>query len=147
MADQLIPYVDRLESDVQTSGTTLVSCTDLAFTLAASSYYAFLFMVLFQTEGPLQGVKLALLGPANPNLLVYTIKIPTSLTSFIEQMRRAYDDPVTSQTIDSSNPGLAVIEGLVFTGVTAGDLMVRFASSNNNQATLKAGSAGNLWLW
>ena len=138
------PATVRLTADATNSTTALADATGLSFAVSAGAFYAFQFLVMFQTEGTASGIKLAANAPAN-SYIVYNISTPLTATTATLSNRRAVNTGAATASIDAANANtLAVFDGLL-APTAAGTLILRFASETTTIARIKAGSAGVLY--
>ncbi len=131
----------RLNADVTNSTTTLANTTGLLLALAASSTYVLEARVMFQTAATTTGIRLTQTVPAGATVVAQW-RTPSSLTAITMANQRASDAGAASTAIDTANANtLAAGSLLVVTGVTAGNLQIRFASEvAASNVVVKAGS-------
>lgn len=131
----------RLAADVTNNTTTLANVTGLAITLAANSTYMIDAKVMFLTAATATGIRLTQTLPTGATVVAQW-STPTSLTARTLANQRAADTGAATTGIDLANANtLASGSILVITGVTAGNLQIRFASEvAGSNAVVKAGS-------
>jgi hypothetical protein len=131
----------RLTADVTNNTVTLANATGLAIALAANSTYAVDARVMFQTAATTTGIRLTQTVPTGATVVAQW-NTPTSLTASTQANQRAIDTGAATTAIDTANANtLACAELLIITGVTAGNLQIRFASEvAASNAVIKAGS-------
>ena len=131
----------RLTADVTNNTVTLANATGLAIALAANSTYAVDARVMFQTAATTTGIRLTQTVPTGTTVVAQW-NTPTSLTASTQANQRSIDTGAATTAIDTANANtLACAELLIITGVTAGNLQIRFASEvAASNAVIKAGS-------
>lgn len=130
-----------LGSDQNTTSTTLVNVTGLAFAMLASTQYVLEIYIKWTSGATACGINLSINGPALPTSVDFNIRIPTAITTEAVQWLRGYDAGTATTGISSiSAPFGATIFANIQNGVNAGNLQVRFASEDGTQVTVKAGS-------
>jgi len=136
----------RKTTDSTATTTALIDVAGLSFSVKANMTYMFKFLVIFQTALTTTGINLAVNGPASPTRVVYNIQTPTSTTAVTNSINRAYDAGTATTGIDTSSVDtLAIIDGVLVNGTTAGTLIVRVASEvAGSVVKIKAGSCGML---
>lgn len=135
-----------INSNVATTGTSLVDATGLKFTLGSGIRYMGQFHIRYQGSNALAGLGLSLNGPATSEAIQAQIRIAGSLISTTLGTLAVYNAITASTGLDVINTDrMAVIEFSVKTSAP-GDLIVRFARSGglSGTATIMAGSCGFL---
>ena len=142
------PTLARKTADQNETGTALVDCTDLVFSVAANARYWFLFGVIFNSASLVAGLKTSVSGPAGSSIAAHAI-IPTApdgVSAMFEGHITASDDVVISVSVQATATDYyAQVSGIIVTGANAGNLQLRFASSlAATQIQVKANSCGML---
>jgi len=134
----------RATADQSTTGTAFVNSTYLVFDAPANARILFMFYVIFQTAAVTTGIKLSVNCPSGYVICCYNTRIPTSTSAWTFGMQRAPNTGVATTGIDLANTNtLAIVEGVLITGATAGTLCLSFASEvSGSSVTIKAGSIG-----
>jgi hypothetical protein len=131
----------RLTADVSNSTVTLADITGLSFAVEANKDYFFEAELIFQTAATTTGISLAVNGPASP--------VSCTLTGLVSMATLAraswsyhYDNAMTTPDVFAANTNFpASMRGILRNGVTAGTLILRFASEvASSVVTIKAGS-------
>lgn len=136
----------KLAADVSNSTVTLADVTGLGFAMAASTDYDFEFFLPFQSAALTTGLALALNGPGTPTLLAYRVEVPISASASVLRFGSTYNAEALGTAVDTINvPRLALIQGVVRNGVTAGTLIARFRSEVAASAVVV--KAGALVRW
>jgi hypothetical protein len=127
--------------------TSFADITGLSLPMMAGTLYQFEGLIIFQSSATNRGMGLALNGPASPSFVLIRTEIATSLTGVTNGMQRAYDTGVATTTVDAANSNvIAKCYGFVSNGVNAGNLILRFNSSNTaGIPVVQAGSTFRLW--
>lgn len=129
------------------STVTMGDATGLSFAVANGTYYAYRFLVLFQTAAITTGIRLSVTHPA-ATLTAYTALIPAAadaVNALYSGWGTASDDAVVGTGVQAANTTyLATLEGVLLPSA-GGTLQLRFASEVAASAvTVKRGSAGIL---
>lgn len=141
----------KKSADQTASVTALADVTDLAFSVAASTDYAFDFWIAYQTDATTTGIGLAINGPASPTLVSYTADISgfagDSGNSTYHGMGTALDDAIVSGSVaNAATIYVARLWGLLRNGATAGTLALRVRSEiGGSVVTVHQGSWGRIW--
>lgn len=131
----------RLGADVANATTSFADVTGLLFPMLANKDYVFDVWLLFQSSVTTTGIKLAVKGPGTPTVLGMQTHIPTTLVAITHGLAIAYDSGTASTGVPVINTSyLANITGLIRNGVTAGNLIIRFAAETTGTVKIMTGS-------
>ena len=140
--------VFKKTADQSSTSTTLADVTDLSFSAAANTDYAFEFFVVFQSAATTTGIELAVNGPSG-SAFTYVARPQVTNTgngtdNFQEQTFVAADGTITTASIDTANTRrVALISGAVSVGANSGTVTLRFGSKvSSSSVTIKKGSWG-----
>jgi len=134
-------------SDQLNIGTAFADITDLSFALAANSKYYFRFVVLLDADAATTGIDVAVNGPAATTVLNYTQTYWTSATAQAYAGATAYDNNTASANSNGTSVRAFVVEGVIHTGGTAGNLVARAKREAVGAGPhARTGSCGVLWF-
>lgn len=142
--------VARKASDQAFSSTSFADSTGLTFAVAASTSYYFKYVIFFTTNATTVGIRLAINGPASPTSIVYGGLQGTGINANDQTMStnwaNAYEVALLASTTGPgpSNQAVALIEGILVNGSSAGTLALRHASETATATTIHASSFGTL---
>jgi hypothetical protein len=129
------------------SNTTLADVTDLTFPVEANSSYLIEYNLFVVAAATTTGLVVALNGPTiGTGYIRYGTIIPTTATAPFFSGATAYDTAlVATATPSITVPSLAIVNGFLATGATAGTLALRMRSEiSGSNATIQRGSWGRL---
>jgi hypothetical protein len=138
----------RKTADQSFSTTTLNDSTGMALLLAASKVYRFRFVVFFTTNAATVGIKLSVNGPAGATVKFGAL-VPTAAPSNAVGMSNAVANAFNAEAfVLTTGPGtgqaMALLEGVIVVGATAGSLQLRHGSETATATTILANSYGEL---
>lgn len=132
-----------LSSDVANSNATpntLADITGLAFAMGANKRYRFTFVLDYNTAAGTTGARFTVNGPAGLARLAMRTSFATGNTTETVRFTDSYDGDSPAGT-NATNNALAIMQGIVLNGATAGNLIGRFSSEVASSAvTVRAGS-------
>lgn len=124
--------------DISTASTNLQNITGLEISLTPNEMYSFLYFIVFQASLPLSSIKLDLSYPANPASITYNITIPGLVAAVVKPIFGFNSITDGIAVISENTDYLAMIEGRIINGSTAGTIIPQFASNNAlSTATIK----------
>jgi hypothetical protein len=140
------PTTVKLTADLtaQTT-TTLADATGLSFAAAANTYYHFKFVVVFRTAATTTGIQLSVAAPATPTVFSAKASIAIAADGASGEWQgwiTASNDAVIGTGVQAANTDyVAIVEGTIRTGATAGTVQLRYASEVAASAvTIRNGS-------
>lgn len=145
----------RLAADLAAlTTTTLGNLTGLAFPVAASQDYYFRFVIPYQAAGTASGVRFAVTAPGAPTLLSYKVEILGQAAdgtdaSFVGAGTASGDAVISTADVAVSTNYVAIIEGILSNGTTAGTLQVQAArggGATGANITIKKGAYGEMYV-
>jgi hypothetical protein len=144
------PASVKITSDLPVSGsTTLGNANGLSFSVNANTYYHYKFVVVFRTAATTTGIRLSVTTPASPTVFSGKAQIPIAIDGAGGEWQgwiTASDDAVIGTGVQAANTDyIAIVEGNILTGATAGTIQLRFASEvAGSNVTIRNGSFGQL---
>lgn len=144
----------RKTADETFSSTSYADSTGMSLAVAANKFYKFRFVVLYNTNATSVGIKLAIIGPASSFAFAGCIGSSSagsvSATATVHSTVAAGDSSVDLPLFTpATGPGAAtacvIIEGVIDTGATAGNLKLRHASETATNTTIVQHSHGELF--
>lgn len=125
--------------------TTLANVTELVVPAAANAVMGFRFAVMFRTAATTTGIRLAIAGPAGATV-AYRAQIPSSATADTVQHVNTLSGGTATTAVAAANTDyVAVLEGVLTVGATAGNLQLQVASEVAASAvTVRKGSHGEI---
>jgi hypothetical protein len=139
----------RLTSDTvnnNATANTLADLPNLAFWMEASRTYEFQIKCAYSAAATTTGSRWTVNGPASPTLITYRSHNTLTATTETFNYGGAYQLPAASNASSLTTGNLAVIEGVVRNGATAGLLQAQFASEVSSSA-ITALAAGSIIEW
>jgi hypothetical protein len=134
--------VARLAADRTSTSGSFGDVEGLAFTIDADAEYLIECFLHFRSGSVLNGLGLALNGPASPTAVALWTLIATGLTTMLAGAARAYDSGTAAGLIDTADADSpAALTGLLRNGANAGTLALRYKSATALlSVTIRAGS-------
>lgn len=133
-------------SDQTAIGTSYADVTSLGFPVAASTNYAFKYVLFCDANATTTGIDVAVNGPASPTLIAYTQMYWTSATATAFRGATAYDNNTASTASNGTAAKGFVVEGVLRNGTNAGTLIPRAKrEAVGTGPNVRAGSFGQLW--
>jgi hypothetical protein len=139
----------RLASDTvnnNATANTLANLPELSFWMEADKSYEFRIKCPYNAAVTTTGSRWTVNGPAGPTLIQYKSDYTLTATTLTTNYGRAYQLPAASNATSVAANNLAVIEGVVRNGSTAGLLQAQFASEISSSA-ITALAAGSIIEW
>lgn len=130
---------ETVTSDVVNNSTTsvLADVTGLAFPMEASKIYRIVCVAFFQTNATTTGARFALNGPASPTAVRFGSIQPEGTAQIDCGTVAAYETIISAATTGpGTTPQMAILEGIVQNGTTAGNAQLRFVGENVASATM-----------
>lgn len=135
----------RLTTDRTTTTNVMIDCTNLGFSVAAGTNYAFRFVVHCLATSAATGVRFSINGPLVPVAIRFGGIIPISTVAANFGSVSTYDSPVFAATTSTTVAVMGIIEGVFQNGTNAGTLQLRFCGElTNATVTVQANSHGIL---
>ena len=134
-------------STVSLTTTSFTSLTGLSFYASANTTYRFRATVLF-TAGTVDGVVFGFNGPASPTNFAYSVlQAKENETDAWRYGSNVYDGSITVPNTDAKvGSNVAIIEGIIRNGSTAGTLTLRAKAETANQISI-LGALSTLKVW
>lgn len=139
----------RLDSDTinnNGSANTLANLTGLAFWMEASRTYAFSIKCAYSAAATTTGSRWTVNGPTSPTALIYESNYTLTATTQTTNYCHGYQEPASSNATSLTAGNMAIIEGVVRNGATAGLLQAQFASEVSSSA-ITALAANSIIEW
>lgn len=139
----------RLTSDAvnnNASANTLADLTGLAFWMEASRTYEFKIKCAYSAAVTTTGSRWTVNGPTSPTLIAYRSNYTLTATTETFNYGGAYQAPSASNATSLATGNLAVIDGVIRNGSTAGLLQAQFASEVSSSA-ITALAVGSIIEW
>jgi len=140
--DWFVPVVAyKTSTTTRTSTTTLANDADLVIPVAASSYYKITGMLSYQAAATGVYLKWTFTLPAGADTGIYGVTYYNTSNTYVTEIKNWADTPQGGTPL--ANTGYpAIIEGMVKTGGTAGNLTLQWAQgvSSGSGTSLNAKS-------
>ena len=134
-------------SDVSiVSGTTWYNLTGLSFSAAANTTYRFRATVLFTATTTTKGLIFSLNGPASPTYFAYSVVQPKANGTDSWRYGNNTYNSTTNWTDGFLGSNVAVIEGVIRNGSTAGTVILRAQGEAASTFTV-LGTYSTLKVW
>lgn len=131
----------RLAANVSSIVTTPGDVTGLTFQLGPNKHYAFEFHGAYTAAAGTTGLRIAVNGPASPDLIRVLPQVNESATASRVSAAGAYDTPVLAVNSGGNTALPFHVWGNISTGAAGGAFTLRFASEvASSQVTILAGS-------
>lgn len=139
-------------ADQTVATTTLGNVTDLSFTVAASTLYAFEFWLVYQAAVGTTGLKIAVaVTTATSDVLVYEIQNPIANGALgtdnlsTQQFQASAGTLTQAATVTATTNYIAFVRGVISVTGTGGTITLQFAGDAAANITAKKGSFGKLY--
>lgn len=130
-------------ADQASTSTAFADVTGLSFAVLANTTYVFRFVLFYTTAATTTALQIALGGPAAPAFLRYGVLTVTGVTALHTAVQTAYDTVLNAASGGAGTPLMAILEGSITTGPSAGTVALRMRSEVNASAvTILRGSYG-----
>jgi hypothetical protein len=147
------PNTLRKLADQASSTLTLVDVTNLSFSVAANTDYAFEFFIVSQPDSADTGIKLAVTAPTNSALCYMVMMQATNkvggIANFVETTFTTSGGTLTVTNFDVgglSSRKVGIVKGSVSVGNTAGAVSLQYSSARSgNTNRIKKGSWGTYY--
>jgi hypothetical protein len=128
------------------TANTWYSITGLSFQASANTTYRFRATILFTSSATGNGASFSLTGPASPTYFAYTYLEPkTNGTDMFRGGNNTYDsDAGVNQSMSGAN--IAIVEGIIRNGSTAGTVVIRARGDAAAKFTV-LGTLSTLKVW
>jgi hypothetical protein len=139
----------RLASDTVNDNVvanTLADLSGLSFWMEASKTYEFRVKCSYTAAATTTGSRWTVNGPAAPTLITYASEYTLTAITQTVNYQGAYQAPAASNLSSLTTGNIAIIEGVVRNGSTAGLLQAQFASEVSASA-ITALAAGSIIEW
>jgi hypothetical protein len=129
------------------SSVVLANSNALSFSVGAIQSFVFTAKIYFNLAGILSGYKFALVSPASPANLIYSIRITNLITgALVNAGAFTASGGTLSGALASAGTHLCEIHGAIDNGASGGNVTVQFAQNTSDAGaiTLKNGSFMNV---
>jgi hypothetical protein len=141
-----------IASFTPTTSTTLANVTGLSLSVSASTYYAFEFFVLWESDNTANGISFAVTCPSSPTLFTYAAEIgnrtgaAASSAGLFTGGSDASGVAVTCGAVLTVNRiNVARVYGILVNGANSGSLQLQYAGEDGaNNSKVRQGSYGRL---
>lgn len=139
----------RLSADTinnNAAANTLADLPGLSFWMEVNRTYEFRIKVPYSAAATTTGSRWTVNGPASPTLVAFESNYTLTATTQTTNYGSAYQAPAAANATSLATGNLAVIDGVVRNGATAGLLQAQFASEGASSA-ITALAAGGVIEW